>query len=225
MNDVLPKIVKQKMDLENEIYSFHSLLKINDPTMNAIRKNIDVLNQKNTSISNQLTVIKESLENFANSHDTDSSKLNQIKKTLADCKILEQTLQKAYTNTLEKLKLMSVKNIKTGSSIIEMDEEMQEKYLQLSKQEELLDEANQKLDKGIAIGSSILTNLDYQDQRKKSIFSNLNILGKDLNISKWTSSKINQRLMRDKRYLIAVFVGSLILILLVKYLIKRIKMH
>ena len=203
------------------MYSLHLLLKIPDPSVASVRRNIELLEERHSKLRERIASLREALEKLGNPSEVDSFKVGQIRTLLVDSRTLDQSLDKTRQSVLDKLKLMSVRSVKTGSSIIEMDESTQEKFMMLSQQEDLLDEANAKIDKGLATGVAILSNLDAQKQKSRSILHSLGKIGKELNVSKWTAGMTVRRLQADKRLLVATFCCCVVVVILVKLILRH----
>ena len=222
MNEVLPKLAKQKIDLENEIYGFSAVLKINEQQKTDPHELLEILRCKKEHLVSQLALLKDNLENLTNSSDFDQSKITLVKKFFAETKILEQLLEKNHKSSSDKVKLWaSKKNSDRTNNVIQMDPQLNKEFALLSNQEDLINDASQKTEKVEAAGNSILEHFEYQKAKSKAILGGLKNIGKDLNISKWTSGMINRRLESDKKLIFALFIGSIVFVIFVKYLLRK----
>jgi len=224
MNEFISKIAKDKITIEKDIYDLKKFLNLrNDETADQIRHKLDGLASKKHEIQMRLENLKEALETAQSSGTVDSTKLGVMQKIHSDAKSLEKLLVKNVDSIEEKIKLRFHNQMRQGQgkSTIDMDEESQHHFRDLTAQSELTTDANQKADKILELGMNVLGNLNSQKSKAARIISTMANIRKDLKVSDWTASAVVRRVQEDRKLVFGLFFASMVVILTVYFLFKR----
>jgi hypothetical protein len=224
MNEFISKIAKDKITIEKDIYELKKFLNLrNDETADQIRHKLDGLAHKKHEIQIRLENLKEALESTQSSGTVDSTKLGVMQKIHSDAKALEKLLAKNVESIEEKIKLRFQSHIRLsqGKSTIDMDEEAQRHFRDLTTQNDLTNDANQKADKILEMGMNVLGNLNSQKSKASRIISTMTNIRKDLKVSDWTASAVVKRVQEDRRLVFLLFAASMVVILTVYFICKR----